>query len=130
MTKRKNNNSIEEIERENLILETKVKHLTNDLHLTRQENETSTKNYFEIYSDMERKVEERTRQVEELQKQYQQAQKLESIGTLAGGIAHNFNNLLMGIQGNASLMLAETNSGHPHFEKLKTIQKLVETVPG
>jgi two-component system cell cycle sensor histidine kinase/response regulator CckA len=125
MTKRKNNNSIEEIERENLILETKVKHLTNDLHLTRQENETSTKNYFEIYSDMERKVEERTRQVEELQKQYQQAQKLESIGTLAGGIAHNFNNLLMGIQGNASLMLAETNSGHPHFEKLKTIQKLV-----
>jgi len=125
MTKRKNNNSIEEIERENLILETKVKHLTNDLHLTRQENETSTKNYFEIYSDMERKVEERTRQVKELQKQYQQAQKLESIGTLAGGIAHNFNNLLMGIQGNASLMFAETNSGHPHFEKLKTIQKLV-----
>ena len=125
MTKRKNNNSIEERGREILILETKVKHLTNDLHLTRQENETSTKNYFEIYSDMERKVEERTRQVKELQKQYQQAQKLESIGTLAGGIAHNFNNLLMGIQGNASLMLAETNSGHPHFEKLKTIQKLV-----
>lgn len=125
MTKRKNNNSIKEIERENLILETKVKHLTNDLYLTRQENETSTKNYFEIYSDMERKVEERTRQVKELQKQYQQAQKLESIGTLAGGIAHNFNNLLMGIQGNASLMIAETNSGHPHFEKLKTIQKLV-----
>jgi len=125
MKKRKNNNSIEEIERENLILETKVKHLTNDLHLTQQENETSTKKYFEIYSDMERKVEERTRQVKELQKQYQQAQKLESIGTLAGGIAHNFNNLLMGIQGNASLMLAETNSGHPHFGKLKTIQKLV-----
>ncbi|OPX36674.1 MAG: hypothetical protein B1H12_06625 [Desulfobacteraceae bacterium 4484_190.2] len=125
MTKRKNNNSIEEIERENLILKTKVKHLTNDLHLTRQENETSTKNYFEIYSDMERKVEERTRQVKELQKQSQQAKKLESIGTLAGGIAHNFNNLLMGIQGNASLMLVETNSGHPHFEKLKTIQKLV-----
>jgi two-component system cell cycle sensor histidine kinase/response regulator CckA len=125
MTKRKKNNSIEEIERENLVLETKVKHLTNDLHLTRQENETSTEKYFEIYSNMERKVEERTRQVKELQKQYQQAQKLESIGTLAGGIAHNFNNLLMGIQGNVSLMLADTNGGHPHFEKLKTIQKLV-----
>lgn len=125
MTKRKNNNSIEEREREILVLKTKVKHLINDLRLTKEENEISTKNYFEIYSDMERKVEERTRQVKELQKQYQQAQKLESIGTLAGGIAHNFNNLLMGIQGNASLMLAETNSGHPHFEKLKTIQKLV-----
>ena len=60
MTKRKNNNSIEEIERENLILEAKVKHLTNDLRLTREENETSTKNYFEIYSNLEQKVEERT----------------------------------------------------------------------
>ena len=125
MTKRKTNKSIEELKKENLILETKVKHLINDLQLTREENEISTKNYFEIYSSMERKVEERTRQVEELQKQYQQAQRLESIGTLAGGIAHNFNNLLMGIQGNASLMLAEIHSGHPHFEKLKTIQKLV-----
>ena len=125
MTKRKSNKSIEELKKENLILETKVKHLINDLQLTKEENEISTQNYFEIYSSMERKVEERTRQVEELQRQYQQAQRLESIGTLAGGIAHNFNNLLMGIQGNTSLILAEIHSGHPHFEKLKTIQKLV-----
>ena len=60
MTKRKNNNMIEEIEKENLVLKTKVKHLTNDLRLTREENETSTKNYFEIYSNLEQKVEERT----------------------------------------------------------------------
>ena len=85
MAKRKNNKSIEELNKENLILKTKVKHLINDLQLTREENEISTKNYFEIYSSLERKVEERTRQVEELQKQYQQAQRLESIGTLAGG---------------------------------------------
>jgi two-component system cell cycle sensor histidine kinase/response regulator CckA len=75
---------------------------------------------------MEKKVEERTRELKELQKQFQQAQKLEAIGTLAGGIAHNFNNLLMGIQGNATLMLADTNPNHPHFGKLKTIQKLVK----
>jgi len=49
-----------EEEREILILETKVKHLTNDLHLTRQENETSMKNYFDIYSNLEQKIEERT----------------------------------------------------------------------
>jgi len=60
MTKRKNNNSIEEREREILILKTNVKHLINDLRLTREENETSTKNYFEIYSNLEQKVEERT----------------------------------------------------------------------
>jgi PAS domain S-box-containing protein len=37
---------------------------------------------------------------EKLQAQLFQAQKVEAIGTLAGGIAHNFNNLLMGIMGN------------------------------
>ncbi|UCF86192.1 MAG: PAS domain-containing sensor histidine kinase, partial [Desulfobacteraceae bacterium] len=97
-----------------------------DLRLTREENETSTENYFELYSNMEKKVEERTRELKELQKQFQQAQKLEAIGTLAGGIAHNFNNLLMGIQGYAALMLADTNHNHPHFVKLKIIKKLVE----
>jgi len=49
-----------EEEREILILKTKVKHLINDLRLTREENETSMKNYFEIYSNLEQKVEERT----------------------------------------------------------------------
>ncbi|MFP4037413.1 MAG: PAS domain S-box protein, partial [Desulfobacteraceae bacterium] len=38
-----------------------------------------------------------------LEKQLLRAQRLEALGTLAGGIAHNFNNLLMGIRGNASL---------------------------
>ncbi|MBW2005098.1 MAG: PAS domain S-box protein, partial [Deltaproteobacteria bacterium] len=42
---------------------------------------------------------------EKMQAQLLQAQKMEAIGTLAGGIAHNFNNLLMSIQGNTSLML-------------------------
>ncbi|MBE9546904.1 MAG: hypothetical protein IMF10_05355 [Proteobacteria bacterium] len=69
MTKRKNNNSIDKIERENLILETKVKHLTNDLRLTREENETSTKNYFEIYSNLEQKVEERTAELTKANRQ-------------------------------------------------------------
>jgi PAS domain S-box-containing protein len=54
------------------------------------------------------------------------AQKMEAISTLAGGIAHNFNNLLMAIEGNASLMLLDTDSSHPYYEKLKNIENQVQ----
>ena len=56
-----------------------------------------------------------------------QAQKMEAIGTLAGGIAHNFNNLLMVIQGSVSLMLMEMDSTHPYYVRLKNIEKQVQS---
>jgi two-component system cell cycle sensor histidine kinase/response regulator CckA len=62
-----------------------------------------------------------------LEAQLLQAQKMEAIGTLAGGIAHNFNNLLMSIQGNTSLMLLDTPPDHPHYERLTTIEKSVQS---
>jgi PAS domain S-box-containing protein len=62
-----------------------------------------------------------------MEAQLLRSQKMEAVGTLAGGIAHDFNNLLMGIQGYASLMLLDTATTHPHREKLKSIEQLVQS---
>ncbi len=46
-------------------------------------------------------------QRKQMEQQLVQAQKMQSVGTLAGGIAHEFNNLLTGIQGYATLTQRE-----------------------
>lgn len=62
-----------------------------------------------------------------LEKQLRYAQKMESVGTLAGGVAHDFNNLLMAILGNTSLILLDTDPESPDYNKLKNIEKYVKS---
>ncbi|MFZ5447153.1 MAG: response regulator [Thermodesulfobacteriota bacterium] len=72
---------------------------------------------FAMFSDISEK--------KAMEKQIWQHQKMEAIGTLAGGIAHNFNNLLMNIMGLASLILASTDSDNPAYDDLKLIEQEV-----
>jgi PAS domain S-box-containing protein len=55
------------------------------------------------------------------------AQNMEAVATLAGGIAHAFNNILMGIQGYTALMISETKADHPAYSRLKRIEKQVKS---
>jgi len=61
-----------------------------------------------------------------LEAQFFAMQRLEVLQTIAGGIAHNFNNLLMGIQGNASLMAFDLPKHSPLHKRIATIQELVK----
>ncbi|HBA87800.1 MAG TPA: hybrid sensor histidine kinase/response regulator [Geobacter sp.] len=70
-------------------------------------------------TDRKRAEEERAR----LEQQMVQAQKLESLGLLAGGVAHDFNNILTAIIGNVDLSLMKLPEGSPVADNLHQIEK-------
>lgn len=69
----------------------------------------------------ERKRAEQERR--ELDARLQEAQRLESLGTLAGGVAHDFSNLLVGVLGNASLAMDEVSPNSPVWQLLSRIER-------
>jgi PAS domain S-box-containing protein len=63
------------------------------------------------------------REKEELRAQLQRAQKMEAIGTLAGGVAHDLNNILSGIVSYPELILMDLDENSPLRKPILTIQK-------
>jgi two-component system, cell cycle sensor histidine kinase and response regulator CckA len=74
--------------------------------------------FFHDISERHRTQAERAR----LEQQLLQAQKMESIGRLAGGVSHDFNNLLTVINGYCDMLLQRTRPGDPARDELEEIR--------
>ncbi len=70
------------------------------------------------------------RERERLQTQLTQAQKMEAIGRLAGGVAHDFNNMLSVILGYTELAAAKVDSQNGIAKNLEEIRKAAERASG
>ena len=80
-----------------------------------------------------RDISERRRAEEALrhsEAQLRQAQKMEAVGRLAGGVAHDFNNVLTAIFGYADLVLDGLDSGDPRRQDVDEIKRAAHRAAG
>jgi PAS domain S-box-containing protein len=79
----------------------------------------ATLNFYSDVTEARRAEEEK----EKLKEQLFQAQKMESVGRLAGGVAHDFNNMLCVILGTAASAMERIERQDPLYADLQEIQK-------
>jgi len=88
--------------------------------------------YLSIVRDItaRRQADQALTALREREEQLRQAQKIEAIGRLAGGVAHDFNNVLTAIMGYTDLLLDDFREDDPRRQDLKEIKKAGERAAG
>ncbi|HLS18644.1 MAG TPA: ATP-binding protein, partial [Paracoccaceae bacterium] len=62
-------------------------------------------------------------ELRQLEDKFAQSQKMEAVGKLAGGVAHDFNNVLTAVSGHCDLLLLRKDPSHPDFSDLIQIRQ-------
>ena len=74
-------------------------------------------------SDSNKQLKEEIAERQALEEQLLRSQKMEAIGTLAAGVAHDLNNILSGILSYPDLLLMKMNESDPMYRPLSVIRK-------
>lgn len=85
------------------------------------------KHRHERYKRTRESLEKAASELEESRRQVQQAQKMESIGRLAGGVAHDFNNLLTSIISFSRFVMDDLVAGDPRRADLSEVLKAADS---
>jgi len=78
--------------------------------------------------ELEQRVQEKTRDLKETHALLTRAQKLAAVGQLGAGVAHEINNPLTTVLGNAQLMLSATEPGSAEHESLQVIESQAKRI--
>jgi two-component system, NtrC family, sensor kinase len=98
-------------------------HLSDTFNRMGAELEAARTRLLQWNDELRQKVEEATADLRSAQAQLVEAQKLAAIGQLGAGVAHEINNPLAGILGNAQLLMLERSEQDPDFESLRKIEQ-------
>ncbi|MDX9753298.1 MAG: PAS domain S-box protein [bacterium] len=96
-----------------------------DAHPEFQPNESTPSQIITTFTDIT-EIKQIQEEKEKLQNQLIQSQKMEAVGRLAGGVAHDFNNMLGVIIGHADIALMQMKPENPFYSDLKEILKAAQ----
>ncbi len=119
------NNELVDIQEEQIQSDNKGERILHTKKLPILDNEGKPQYLLSISEDIteyKQTEEERIKLVDQLQ----HSQRLEAIGRLAGGVAHDFNNILTGIIGYSEMLLSSLPEESPDYEDTLEIRKAAE----